>query len=84
MRDGTLRAVSAQLASLRLVQGMTTTPRWPEPGFAVQGFVGSIRRGADAIVRGAAVFGIGVLLGAVAAIAVDKWRRRRRRVPPTP
>ena len=29
-------------------------------------------------------FGIGVLLGAVAAIAVDKWRRRRRRVPPTP
>ena len=57
------------------IEGVSTTTK---------GFVGSIRRGADAIVRGAAVFGLGVLLGVAAASAVDKRRRRRRRVPPTP
>jgi len=58
------------------VEGISTTTK---------DFVGGcIRRGAAAIVRGAAVFGIGVLLGIVAAVAVDKWRRRGREVPPAP
>ena len=51
------------------IEGVSTTTKC---------FVGCIRRGAVAIVRGAAVFGIGVLLGIVAAVAVDKWRRRGR------
>jgi phage tail sheath protein FI len=49
-----------------------------------KGFIGSIRLSAAAVVRGAAVVGLGVLLGVVAAIAADRWRRRPRRVPPTP
>jgi hypothetical protein len=57
------------------IEGVSTTTK---------DFVGCIRRGAAAIVKGAAVFGIGVLLGIVAAVAVDKWRRRGRQVPPAP
>jgi hypothetical protein len=45
-------------------------------------FVGSIRRGVDAIAKAAAVVALGMLLGVGASITLDKWRRRRRRVPP--
>ena len=43
-------------------------------------FVGSIRRGVDAIAKAAAVVALGMLLGVGASITLDKWRRRR--VPP--
>ncbi|HEY8236465.1 MAG TPA: hypothetical protein VIF85_07500 [Gaiellaceae bacterium] len=45
-------------------------------------FVGSIRRGVDAIAKAAVVVALGMLLGVGASITLDKWRRRRRRVPP--
>jgi hypothetical protein len=47
-----------------------------------KGFVGSIRRSANAIAKAAAAVVLGMLLGVVASIAVDKWRRRHRRPPP--
>jgi hypothetical protein len=43
-------------------------------------FVGSIRRGVDAIAKAAAVFALGMLLGVGVSITLDKWRRRR--IPP--
>jgi len=57
------------------IEGVSTSTR---------GFVGSIRRRVDAIVKTAAVVMLGVLLGVVASIAVDKGRRRCRRAPSTP
>jgi len=57
------------------IEGVSTSTR---------GFVGSIRRGVDATAKTVALVVVGVLLGAGASIAVDKARRRRRRLPPTP
>lgn len=47
-------------------------------------FFGSIRRGVDATARTVAVVVVGVLLGVVTSVAVDKARRRRRRHGPLP
>ena len=57
------------------IEGVSTSTR---------GLLGSIRRGVDAVAKAVAVVAVGVLLGVVASIAVDKARRRRRRIPPTP
>jgi hypothetical protein len=46
-----------------------------------RGLVGSIRRGVDPVARAVAVVAVGVLLGVAASIAVDRARRRRRRIP---
>ena len=59
----------------KAIEGVSTGTR---------GFVGSIRSGVDAVAKTVAVVVIGVLLGVVASIALDKARRRRRRSPPTP
>jgi phage tail sheath protein FI len=56
------------------IEGVSTITR---------GFFGTIRRGGDTIAMAAAVLVLGVLLGVVASIAVDKARRRRQ-VPPPP
>lgn len=48
------------------------------------GLVGSFRRGVDAVAKIVAVVVVGALLGAAAAVAVDKARRERPRRPPTP
>jgi len=57
------------------IEGVPTSSR---------GFVGSIRHGVEATAKTAAVVVGGVLLGAVAAVAVDKARRDRSRRPLTP
>jgi phage tail sheath protein FI len=51
---------------------------------STSGFVGSIRRGVGAIVKTAAVVTLGVLVGVIASIAVDRARSRCRRAPSTP
>jgi hypothetical protein len=50
---------------------------------STRGFLGSIGRGVDTTSRAVAVAVLGVLLGAVVSIALDKARRRRRRGPPS-
>jgi phage tail sheath protein FI len=62
-----------------------------DPGKSIEGvptgtsgFLGSIRCSLGASATIAAVLVFGVLIGAVAAIAVDKRRRRARHDAPTP
>jgi phage tail sheath protein FI len=50
---------------------------------STKAFVGSIRRGLDALVKAVAIVVLGMLVGVAASIAVDKWHRRRQGIPPT-
>jgi hypothetical protein len=54
------------------------------PGTSIEGvrtstsaFIGSIRRGGEAMVKAAAMISLGVLIGAIVAITLDKLSRRR-------
>lgn len=44
-------------------------------------FIGSLRRGVDATVKTVTVVAVGVLVGVLGSIAVDRARRHRRRPP---
>jgi len=65
---------------------IVNVPEYLAPGVYVEetGYQSKTIEGVSTNTGGFAGFVLGVLLGVVVALAVDKARRRRRRIPPAP